>query len=873
MKDYLVETDIILQRDSDGDYDDDDDDSENPDEREGSPENSKEGENDGKVKTSMFTFRGTVKDYIYLEKKEGDTSNDETLMALTSQNEVFVTHNQGYSWEEVAPDDEFLGIYLNKYNPDHVYLLAANDKVVYSRDKGDNWKSFRTPCKPVPGTNPLYFHPTRPNYMIFYGQVGCDDAYSKACRTAAYVTRSYGKRWLKLQEHVKKCQFLGGLQKKVDPDYIVCEKESTEATSFKSNLVASKSWFEKERTTMLENVVGFVQAGDYLVAATVIGQDELRVHVSTDGSTWNEAFFPPNFHVDKQQAYTTLSGATKSIFLHITTNPRQNTEFGAILKSNSDGVSYVLSLENVNRDGNGYVDFEQMSGLEGVIVVNVVSNPKDAKRGARKQLKSMITHNDGAQWSLIQPPYVDADGNKFACSGKPLEDCSLHLHGYTEREDYRDTFSSQSAIGMMMAVGNVGEKLENYYDGHTYLTKDGGNTWKEVKKGVYMWEYGDQGSVIVIVNGKDNTNILSYSVDEGDTWTDYKFTDESVTVQDISTVPGDNSLKFLLFTRVPLARGDKTRVFQIDFSQLLKEPCNMDLKHPDIDDFELWTPKHPFQSDNCLFGHEMQYYRKIPGKLCRIGKALRQPYKVIRDCACTRQDYECDYNYYRDADGICRLIPGSNPPSHEDICYGDTSPIQYFKPTGYRRIPLSTCVGGKEFDKSGEPIPCKGKEDEFFKEHPGPSWVLIVFTWVVIVSVVAFFVKFAYMLYQTRYGEIRLDDEGSFTVIEHDGNLIARLKTYTESVLVTTLAIGSQGIRNSFINIKNLSKILKSKITGVNYVNIDAYTVSDDDIDQLDREQQERIEEQSLYTQFGDAYSDEGEPLFSDEENDLGTSS
>jgi hypothetical protein len=69
--------------------------------------------------------------------------------------------------------------------------------------------------------------------------------------------------------------------------------------------------------------------------------------------------------------------------------------WGNILKSNSSGTYF--GLENVNRDERGYVDFEEMIGLDGIALVNVVSNPTDATLSGHKQLQSRITHNDGTQ--------------------------------------------------------------------------------------------------------------------------------------------------------------------------------------------------------------------------------------------------------------------------------------------------------------------------------------------------------------------------------------------------------------------------------------------------------------------------------------------
>jgi Sortilin, neurotensin receptor 3, len=70
-------------------------------------------------------------------------------------------------------------------------------------------------------------------------------------------------------------------------------------------------------------------------------------------------------------------------------------EFGNILKSNSNGTFYGVSIEHVNRNRPGYVDFEKMIGLDGVAVVNILANPNDVTLTGHKILQSRITHNDG----------------------------------------------------------------------------------------------------------------------------------------------------------------------------------------------------------------------------------------------------------------------------------------------------------------------------------------------------------------------------------------------------------------------------------------------------------------------------------------------
>ena len=65
------------------------------------------------------------------------------------------------------------------------------------------------------------------------------------------------------------------------------------------------------------------------------------------------------------------------------------------MKSNGNGTYFGVSIDNVNRNDKGFVDFEKMIGLDGIALVNVVSNPETASVNGRKDLQSRITHNDG----------------------------------------------------------------------------------------------------------------------------------------------------------------------------------------------------------------------------------------------------------------------------------------------------------------------------------------------------------------------------------------------------------------------------------------------------------------------------------------------
>jgi hypothetical protein len=121
----------------------------------------------------------------------------------------------------------------------------------------------------------------------------------------------------------------------------------------------------------------------------------------------------------------------------------------------------------------------------------------------------------------------------------------------------------------MLAVGNVGEALAPYTDSDIFLTRDGGFTWEEVHKDAHMWEFGDSGSIIVLVNDEESTDHVIYTTDEGLTWRDYGF-ETTIRVDTIQTVPDDTSRRFLLVGK----SGDgKNVLVHLDFSTVSQQKC------------------------------------------------------------------------------------------------------------------------------------------------------------------------------------------------------------------------------------------------------------------------------------------------------------
>lgn len=603
----------------------------------------------GKIKTAYQTFKGSqFLEYYYLERstqnRDEDKDKDETVVMRTSEKEAWISHDHGKKWKKVV-DDPIVAIYPHQYNNDYVYFLTATPKVYYSKNRGlrDTIHDFEAPQMPnVQRLQIMQFHPKNSDWIIWIGGKHCEKTTKGDCHTIASVSQNNGieKSWDSLLPYVKKCAFVWReAGRHVDEKEVFCEQYTNEDMEAPVELISSEDWF-KTKDVKFKSVVEFATMSEFIIVATK-GDDgkSLKLDASLDAKVFAEAKFPPKFNVDHQTAYTVLDSSTHSVFLHVTVNGLRDREYGAIIKSNSNGTSYVMSLKDVNRNTDGYVDFEKMQGIEGVALANILANAKEVDGGATKKKQTRITHNDGADWEPLQAPKRDSDEKPYDCDVSNKEKCSLHLHGYTERVDPRETFSSPTAVGIMMGVGNVGEELKTIGEASTFITTDAGLTWKEAKKGTYAWEFGDQGSVIVIVRRGADVDHLYYSLDMGDSWELYRFYEKRIRVDAITTVPSDTSLNFLLWGK----DGRELIAINVDFSELpdFQKKCDLKEDDPTAGDYVLWEPQHPLQDDSqCLFGHVAQYHRKKPGVKCYNGERIDHLHNIARNCTCTRRDFE-----------------------------------------------------------------------------------------------------------------------------------------------------------------------------------------------------------------------------------------
>lgn len=97
------------------------------------------------------------------------------------------------------------------------------------------------------------------------------------------------------------------------------------------------------------------------------------------------------------------------------------------------------------------------------------------------------------------------------------------------------------------------------------------------------------------------------------------------------------------------------------------------------------------------------------------------------------------------------------------MCKEDETLIEYNEPTGYRKIPLTTCEGGHELEKSTV-HPCPGHEKEYEEKH-AMSGVTLFFVILIPIAIAAAVGWYAVKKWKDGtlqgFGQIRLGESGA----------------------------------------------------------------------------------------------------------------
>eukprot|EP00201_Polytomella_parva_P016140 CAMPEP_0175072082 /NCGR_PEP_ID=MMETSP0052_2-20121109/19671_1 /TAXON_ID=51329 ORGANISM="Polytomella parva, Strain SAG 63-3" /NCGR_SAMPLE_ID=MMETSP0052_2 /ASSEMBLY_ACC=CAM_ASM_000194 /LENGTH=978 /DNA_ID=CAMNT_0016339465 /DNA_START=262 /DNA_END=3198 /DNA_ORIENTATION=+ len=294
-------------------------------------------------------------------------------------------------------------------------------------------------------------------------------------------------------------------------------------------------------------------------------------------------------------------------------------------------------------------------------------------------VESRITFNGGGRWQRVPAPKTFNNPQCNRCSSDSSIPCFLHLNGPSAWNSFSGAlpslYSSASAPGLVIGTGNVaplGAGLNEFTitDGLcTWLSTDGGSTWRDVGVGAYIYEFADWGGVIVMARHPGGTSAVASSVlvslDYGSCWTEVPLT-EAMTVENIRIEPDGQRPRVIVHgrgCRVEPTRSSTSKCGQSASSGYRPEglmyvvdveqnEAFSPLPNCKASDRVPWTVSTPDGvSAACVLGNTIQIQRRRADASCLNGAGYVRPAPITERCPCTQEDVECDFGWMRPSAG------------------------------------------------------------------------------------------------------------------------------------------------------------------------------------------------------------------------------
>jgi hypothetical protein len=209
--------------------------------------------------------------------------DSQTLLVQLSDNTIWQSSNEGFTWKQLYPSEMFLALAIHGFSKDRAYLVTASKKVYYTTDTGRQWYTFTPPTDPNGlGIPILDFHPTKPDWLIWTGQVDCSSAVSPNCHSVSHYSTDNGRSWKQFETYVKTCAWARDSRMRIDERMIICEtfkKKEGNQRSKEYNpleLVAGGGYYSNKQP-LFGSIVGFATFSEYLIVAEVSLGPESRM--------------------------------------------------------------------------------------------------------------------------------------------------------------------------------------------------------------------------------------------------------------------------------------------------------------------------------------------------------------------------------------------------------------------------------------------------------------------------------------------------------------------------------------------------------------------------------------------------------------------
>jgi len=639
----------------------------------------------------------------------GHKPNAKTVFVRSAMGSIYRSFDDGMNW--VSQRDKMAGDYEEPYKTRIQQMLFSKADARYAvmrgygeanwftKDQGDSY--YRSEFGVIAD---MKLHPKNPEWLLSSQYQGSfPNRY-----LSLFLSTDFGRSWKKIASNIYQFEWADPTIKGFTEKTIMAcirKSDASPKTTFMDwdpniDFVRTHDFFETSEIVIAHGN-RFAIHSPYWFVAAMNPQEELEVklHVSADqGRVFQRALFPYQL---SERSYRVVDSKEESVFVQVSHGTRDSSSANVYM-SGAKGHSYTLSLRSVVKDYRGLSDFEHINGVDGVYIANVIDASEQGAEAAllgglssllmgagaegaedlKPPTRSKISFDKGAMWSDLKPPQKDSQGRVLQC-----DDCALHLNGKTAGY-LGPVYSSASSTGLIMATGNVGHHLHARQDEtNTYFSRDAGRTWEEIRKGSYIYEFGDHGALMVMANNREATNRILYSWNEGLNWTEFQFWEHHIEVENIITEPSGTSQVFIVYGR----RNDKGVLMQLNFETLHERRCSgINAAGADASDYEMWTPADELRAGGCLLGRKVTFTRRKRAVQCFNGWDYDRK-EDSRNCVCERTDYECDFGYQVNEQNTCERVPdmpmaGYGAPSD---CAGFFTVSR-----GYRKVPGDSCVGG-----------------------------------------------------------------------------------------------------------------------------------------------------------------------------------
>jgi len=631
-----------------------------------------------KIKRTQFDNQ--LSDVLYFD----DSTN--VLVTDKEAGIAYLSTDEGTSWDRIKDlaKGEVFQIFMHPHDNKAAVALGIEQRHWITQNRGKSWREFETEKNPAMLGAPLSFHAEDPDKIILNTRdfQGGETVYTTDGFKTIKTLREKTVRclWAKEQDRL----YTGDkTSDKMRTLCIVEGKYSEKQAAFR--LLISNDYFEDgsefepkvEEGRSVSGILSMVAVKGYIVAARQSeGTDEMALYTTTDTNTWHRAHFSDEKL--KEGGYTIMESTNYSLQVDAMSGSVENP-MGVLFTSNSNGTYFTRNEDYTNRNKLGFVDFEKIQGIQGIVLVNTVANWEDVlDKNAPKKLISQISFDDGRTFQDLKA------GTK-----------KLHLHSVTNAQNSGKVFSSL-APGLAMGIGNTGDYLHKYTEGDLYVSDDAGEKWNMALKGAHKYEFGDSGSVLLAVYEDPENDKMMYSLNHGKDWTQFEL-DTMIRAQLLTTIPDSTSLKFILMATTGSPDHFKHWIYSIDFE-------NLELRKCKTKDFEDWYARADANGKpTCIMGHTQTFRRRKADANCFVDEEFKDPMPINdnEDCECTPLDFECDSGFERSKDRK-ECIPTGPIEVPEGKCKDSSD--TYMGRSGFRLIPGNDCrkKGGVNMDEPVE---------------------------------------------------------------------------------------------------------------------------------------------------------------------------